>query len=250
MSEHWEVYACQMGDDTAFILYDHGIRENINNIACNTFVSFLLEFKVIQDNGFPTPEELKAADKVEDELASFITANKGHYVGRVTVAGKRYFNCYCSLSEQDIASFISNSEQQYGYPIRFYIKEDPDKEGYWQELFPSPEDWQVCKDLKVITQLEQAGDSLEKPRLIRHWAYFPNEQQAKAFANWAECEGYNLESYSAPNEHSNDYGVRISHMGKPTLSVINHHTITLMHQASALGGDYDGWETSVEKDGA
>lgn len=34
-----------------------------------------------------------------------------------------------------------------------------------------------------------------------------------------------------------------------TLADITHHTIALNREVRALGGDYDGWETSVEQAG-
>ena len=36
MSDHWEFFPCQMGDDVAFIFYDHGIRDSIDAFPSST----------------------------------------------------------------------------------------------------------------------------------------------------------------------------------------------------------------------
>jgi hypothetical protein len=118
---------------------------------------------------------------------------------------------------------------------------------YFRELYPTADDWQVIKDMRVIDAAKERGDPGTAMRQIDHWTYFDNEASARTFVEWAEKNGFaNDAEYSGVREDSK-YCVRLHHRGTLELRDLTHHTIQLRRKAEELGGDYDGWETPVEK---
>ncbi len=112
-------------------------------------------------------------------------------------------------------------------------------------MYPTPDDWQMIKDLGVLDALRDRGDDSEKSREITHWAYFPDAAAARQFSDWAAAAGYRVAERQAP-ETEGKPGVSFMHVGTMTLEDVTHHTITIGRKVRELGGEYDGWEASVE----
>lgn len=250
MSDHWEFFPCQMGESTAFIFYDHGLASEIDELDLGKLLKIRVQIKNPREDGLPFDEEFGVLERIEDEIQSYISNKKGIYAGRVTVDGARYFHCYVDLDEAGARGLLDGLKAKYGYEMRYVLKEDRERSGYWEELFPTDQDWQVMKDLKVIEQLEKHGDNLDKRRRIDHWVFFESRDKLEKFKSWAMEEGFKVEGVSEPEKEEDDdrYSIQLYHNGTPQLAEISHVTVTLLETARELGGDYDGWETSVEPD--
>ena len=247
MSDHWEFYPCEMGEHRAFIFYDHGIRTAIDTYPHATLIKVRLAIREPTPQGLPTNEEFPQLSALEDQLSAEVTKSGGLYVGRVTVAGYRYFHFFAPLSREDAAALAARVGEAFGYELRVVVKEDPKRSGYWDDLFPSDRDWQVLQDLKVIESLDGHGDNNEVPRRIDHWAYFPTPEARNAFETWSVEKGFEVQSRLEPDDAKAAYGLQVFHTARPRLDEISIHTLGLMEQAKKLGGDYDGWESSVER---
>lgn len=244
MSDKWDYYPCSMGEDAASIFVDLGIRDEIKNAPA--FLARLqLHYNKLHENGLPVAEEFEPAKKAEDELSSFSESAGGWYVGRVTVGGCRYFYVYSNGSEESWEKFSDELSKSSGYKIEVSFRDDPEHEAYWNELYPTEDDWQVIKDLRVIEQLKEHGDDGSASRLIDHWSYFPDQISPAPFISWATGQGFTHDLKHSGSCDDGRYCVRLSHNGTTKLADITHRTIALRRKASELGGDYDGWETPV-----
>ena len=246
MSDHWEFFPCQMGDHRAFIFYDHGIRESIDSIEISTAVRFRLTYKAPRDNGLPTDEEFDAVADIEDRLTDFIESNQGIYVGRVTVDGHRYFHTFCAAPKDRIDTFLSELRSATGYAIEVLFKDDPEKESYWKELYPTEDDWQMILDRRVVDQLRKSGDDGSIARCIDHWAYFATEAGARDYADWASENRFSIKKLAATDyKGDRKWCVQFNRDDAADLYSINHVTYQLRHKAKELSGEYDGWESPV-----
>jgi len=265
MSDNWEYYPCQMGEHTAFVFYDHGLSETIEELSLPQLTKVWLRFKETNEAGLPTGDSFDELSAFEDDLTKAVEEAGAAYVGRVTVNGNRVFYCYSESGDEALQPALQAIADRYGFKIEFEVAFDPDKEGYWNTLFPSPDDMQVMQDMKLLDVLSKHGDDGTTERLVEHWAYFPDEENAAAFRAWLEEEGYALAKESDEEaagdedqktddeeEECDDEAicVRFAHEGPVTLSEITHHTIRLRRQATELQGNYDGWETVVCKERA
>ena len=245
MSDQWIFFPCQMGEHRASIFYDHGIRDSIETIAPPHLLKVRVAFKQPRPDGMPANDEFESLTAIEDALQALVQQHESLYVGRVTVDGHRHFYIYTPDSEQAWDTRLRTLAASHGYAVSSAFQPDDSRNGYWKELFPTEDDWQVIKDLGVIEALEKEGDDGTASRQIDHWAYFPSHDTAEQFGGWAQGRGYTLDRSDVSDD--GNFCVRFSHTGTVQLADITSHTIALRRRASEIGGDYDGWETPVCK---
>ncbi len=238
-----------MGDNRASIFYDHGIHECIDEIAPPHLLKVRVAFKQPTPDGMPTHDEFAHLTALEDGLQTLAQGHGSIYVGRVTVAGHRHFYIYTPDTEGVAWSArIESLGHRHRYQLAFSLKADGGHDGYWQELFPTDDDWQVVQDLGVVEALNKEGDDGSASRQIDHWAFFASRATAEQFSQWAETQGYASKCVDATDDAR--FRVCFSHQGIAKWPDISSHTIRLRRKASELGGEYDGWETMVNKTSA
>lgn len=243
MSDKWIFFPCQMGVHRASIFYDHGIRDSIDAIAPPQLLNVQVTIKQPQPNGLPNNEEFSSLCALEDDLISLVKRNDSFYVGRVTVDGNREYYIYTHDSELAWAERLEMLAASHDYVVKLVVRQDENHDGYWKELFPTPDDWQVIKDMQVLESLEEHGDDGTASRRIDHWAYFPTPLAAAQFSTWAIEQGYTIDENYTLDDGS--FRVCFAHEGTIRLDDISSHTIKIRRMASELGGEYDGFETPV-----
>jgi uncharacterized protein (TIGR01619 family) len=251
MSEHWEVFVCQIGDHNAFVAYDQGLSETIDGLAPTSLLKIKATIKQPNEQGLPQKAELDDLNLLEQVLETQIREYEGVPVGRVTVAGLRIFYYYVDLCDADCKTMVDAFAQQTGYELRFTTRLDTGREGYWQDLYPSEDERQIAADMRTIDELRLRGDDLNQSRKVEHWAYFADEDQMTSFVDWLKSQSFSIESARAVNpedsvDEQHSHRVRFFHELAPTLSNVSEVTITLANKAREHNGDYDGWETSVQ----
>ncbi len=251
MSEHWEVFPCQIGDHQAFVAYDQGLSDSIDGLAPTSLLKIKATLSEPNDQGMPQKAELDKLSSLEDILETQVREHAGVPVGRVTVAGLRIFYYYVDVANDAATQMVATLAKETGYELRFTLKDDAGREGYWQDLYPSEEERQVAADMRTVDELRLRGDDLSIERKVEHWAYFAEEPDMQRFAKWLSGKGFDVDSASAVNpadtvdsEHS--YRVQFSNTLAPSLANISDITVTLSTKARELNGDYDGWDTAVQ----
>ncbi|WP_431018755.1 DUF695 domain-containing protein [Burkholderia cepacia] len=247
MTDAWGTFPARMGDHQAFISFNHDFAEIAEGDPRTSLLSVRVPFAHPTPEGLPTGDEFAGLATIEDLLDAAITAKGGVQVGRITVDGHRDFLFYVSLDEEAAAEIIDALADQTTYALQYAHQDDPDKEAYWQTLYPTDDDRQIMRDMRVLDELRKKGDAGDVSRRVMHWAYFPDQSDAHQFADWAEAKGYPVESV-APTEDGKS-AVRFSHEGTMALADITRHTVAINREVHSFGGEYDGWETSVEQAG-
>ncbi len=247
MIDAWYMFPATMGEDQAWIAFNNGYAEVAKADPRNYIFRVNTTFKDADENGMPTDEEFPNITALDEMLDNRITKVNGVYVGRVTVRGHRYFYYYLDIAEDALKPIIAQAEKETGYQIEYKYQEDVSKQFYWNELYPTNDDWRVINDMQVLDQLAEHGDNPEAKREIKHWAYFGAQSASVDFANWAKEEGYAV-TYQGAVQEGEGYVVQFSHTGAAHLWDLSQYTIAINRKAEELEGNYDGWETSVEKD--
>lgn len=247
MSDHWETFPCQMGEHQAFVTYDHGVRDEIDGLPLPNCARFEVVLRNPDDRGLPQGEEFEALNKIEDRFAEEMGENVAINVGRVTTSGRRYLFFYTQLDEAAASEIGSKVAFESGYEVALSFHADPDRDGYWKQLFPSADDWQVIQDIRVEDSLRESGDALTEPRPITHWAYFPREEDRQKFLATVAHIFEDVDVYETPDCDRGIHTARLTHIGLPDHRSMNSTTLLLSREASQAGGDYDGWETEVRK---
>ena len=235
-----------MGDDQAWITYNHGYADVAKADKRNNHLRVSVGFNSPNEYGLPTNEEFPQISALDESLENAIKKLGGVYVGRITVGGYRYFYYYIDNTEETAQNEVAKIAKSSNYKLQHLWEADPDKKKYWNELYPTDDDWQVIEDLKVLDALKEKGDKKDKKREVFHWAYFPTMDNATRFKDWAIEKNYKIIGFGKTDD-KNEYMVQYSHIGTMNLGDITHHTISANRKARELDGSYDGWETSVEK---
>ncbi|WP_426395234.1 DUF695 domain-containing protein [Ralstonia sp. R-29] len=244
MADAWETFPAQMGDHRAFIAFNGSYAEIARTDPRTSLFRVRLEFKHPTAEGMPPEDEFPELRNVLNLLTTGVVAEGGIHVGRVTAKGYRHFYFYVALPEEKVLDLFDSVAAQTPYELAYAYQEDPEKDGYWKNLYPTADDWQVIRDIRVLDALKDKGDISNVSRPVSHWAYFPTPQEAQQFADWARTNAYQVDSVAPTGDKVE---VRFTHEATMELEDITYHTIIINRKTKALGGDYDGWETSVER---
>lgn len=248
--EHWDTYMAS---------YENGkpgsttLRMDLIDIAPMQDFNYVLVtglvYETSKENGFPENETFSVLHNAADELIEIIQSETDFVlVGSFMHNGERLEYFY--IKEQK--NIISKIERFYKikYPeYKFYlnIKEDKEWEYYLDFLYPNEETLNYMADQSVLRNLEEAGDDLIKARRVNHWLYFTKETEMnKCKAELIEL-GF-IVHYAGINKETNlPFELQISRVDNVDISSIFPITSDLRKRAKKFNGEYDGWETSVEK---
>tara|TARA_R110000868_G_scaffold33215_1_gene120822 strand:+ start:7975 stop:8361 length:387 start_codon:yes stop_codon:yes gene_type:complete len=104
----------------------------------------------------------------------------------------------------------------------------------------------ILEDEHVVEYLKKNGDKLVKPREVFHWIYFKTELEADNFIKETENKNFIFVS-KRKVEDNYPIQVELKRIDKVDIKSVNEYSLYLLEIAEKYNGDYDGWETSVEK---
>lgn len=104
------------------------------------------------------------------------------------------------------------------------------------------------RDRKALQSLSEAGSDLTRPHPIDHYFYFPNRQQAVEAARTLSREGFSVKGSAAPDNSS--FTLVAQKTVIPTEATIFALSDMLRGIAKKYGGEYDGWDAPVLRDGS
>jgi uncharacterized protein (TIGR01619 family) len=249
MSEEWEFYFSSVNDKLASILVDVGINDSVPDDDRSWLLRVWVYFENADETGLPQAEESEQFGPIEEALTEAVQSSLDAVLaGRITTDGRREFFFYApnfAGFEETIARCMSNYPN---YEWDFTSEGDGDWDHYSGLLYPSPGDWQQIQNRQLIELLVQHGDSLEKKRIVSHWAYFPDDASRDQFIAAISEKGFEVTEQTSADElaQENPLGVsfeRIDHVDWESINVV---TLELFELAASLSGNYDGWETTVE----
>ena len=105
---------------------------------------------------------------------------------------------------------------------------------------------QIESNQKVINALRNEGDKLTAEREVFHWIYFKSEDEKSSYLKEVMGEGFKFVSLNKI-EDKLPFQLQIKRIDKVDIESVNDYVIYLWEKAIEHGGEYDGWETSVEK---
>jgi hypothetical protein len=247
--EQWDVYLAQYEKGPGSIVLNMSLKE-VAPMKTNPFILVTgVKFKDCLKDGMPTKNEFTNLYKVSDAVNKLLThATKIIFAGTFTYQCERldYFYIPDTVGIRDrLNKLYSKSFPNYESYIS--IKHDANWEAYLSFLFPNEEILNYMGDQKVVLQLQQAGDKLEKERQVDHWIYFDTDKDMECFIRYASANKFKIASKGRTEQGPQKYKLQIARTDKVDLGSINKITSELRSEATKCKGDYDGWETFVAK---
>ena len=242
MSEHWDFFPCNIGDDTASIFVDIGIAKELPLSGYDKLLNIRLHLKKPGADGLSTSEEFEELCELEDTVEEIFKEFDVYYVGRITSAGFREYYYYASSFA--FKNVLAQTLQSFDYTFDVAESEDPSWSSYKEFLYPTSLDWQIIKDRQVIDNLQKNGDQCSDPRAVDHYACFSTNADALNFCNKAFKEGFEAGREISKGD-DNSLSVHLIRKDIPGYPFFSNVTIKLLNMAEECNGYYDGWGCSV-----
>lgn len=247
--EEWDFYFSNVDDKPGSFYLDMGLNQiaPVDKMPLFFYVSLKMNDPREQD-GLSSDREYDTLIQIEDSLVGSLK-DKHHiiYVGRLTSNGTRDFYFYTSDTVL-IEKTISESLVRFpNYEYDFALKDDKDWRYYLEFIYPNPRQLQSILNRRVIDNLEKNGDRLTQPREVNHWIFFKTTEEREKYIEKVKEKGFKIEDIGHEDRSKEfKYKLRISRVDNVKHGDVDDYVLYLCELADELGGDYDGWETSVE----
>ncbi len=248
--EEWEFYFSNVNDKLGSLFVDLGLHKVAPMTDKPNVVWVSIKMNKPREDGLSSQEESELLGDIEDALVEkIISKHNSIYVGRLTSAGDRDLYFYFG---DTILYDKTISEVMVAYPkyqFDFGSNEDKEWTGYFDFLYPTPEQYQSIQNRRVIDNLEKHGDKLTKEREVDHWIYFKTEKDRETFLKRISNDRFSIIDKDYDKELGEmPYTLQIKRVDKVDHNSVDDYVIYLWKLANECNGDYDGWETSIEKD--
>ena len=247
MSDQWEFYPSQVDGMSASIYVNLSYRDHSPLASASELAWLSIRFLQQREDGLSSQDEFETLCAIEDAIVGSLACAsvEAYYVGRNTFKGGRDFFFYTNNGMQ-IEQLLSQAMVPFpDYEFEVGHRPEPDWSTYRAFLLPSPRDMQLIQNQRVISTLEESNDQLTTPRVVLHWAYFPDSLKRDRFAEKSLELGFNLDHRMEPNGNQQDWGIVLSRLQPVDYWSIADVSLTLFDLAEEFGGHYDGWETPV-----
>ncbi len=171
-------------------------------------------------------------------------------VGTILTSQWRYWCFYASRSDgaQDIVARAATKVK--GVTPEVIIEDDPEWEFFGEVLFPDEAQQRYMADESVVSQLMDNGDESDVPRTIEHLAIFADAKSRDKFVAWCKQNGFDVTNTSKDyDEEFEGFLVEFTHVGPALTDDIFEKTSLACEGVDQFEGDYDGWQTTIVKNG-
>jgi uncharacterized protein (TIGR01619 family) len=248
--EEWDFYFSNVDDVLGSFYIDLGLIHiaPVSDKPNLVWISLLMNGP--REDGLSSSEEFETLKAIEDGLQEFILAkHNAIYAGRLTTDGRRDFYFYMGDTTLYDKTISESMVAFPAYSFDFDIKEDKQWEQYFNFMYPNPKQFQSIQNRRVIDNLEEHGDPLTKARPVEHWLYFKTEADRTLFLAKIEHLNFNVVNKDETTSFGEyPYKLQISRVDHVDHNSVDEYALELWELAQECNGEYDGWETSVEKE--
>jgi len=242
--DSWDFYPCRVDDRPASISLNlRWAREDVP-AALDTLYWLRIGMLDPADHGMGTAAEAERLHPVEDAITDGAAKLGLVYVGRLRNDDTWQLVFYGPPRHEEGLEALTGAAQLDGRAFETGSKSDPEWSYFQEFLMPDAERHQWMQDRAVVAALEERGDVVSIPRRVAHWADFPTAAARQAFVEDAAHAGFALESSS---DREQSFSAQVFRTDTVELGEIHDVVMALIELAEGHGGEYDGWETSVEK---
>jgi len=244
--EDWDFYMSNVDGAIGSFFVDLGLITIAPVAERPNLVWVSINMRNPMENGLSSNEESELLYEIEDNIVNNIASrHDAVFVGRLTTAGMRQLFFYFGDTSGHEETITQSMSKYPEYEFEFGGKEDKEWNCYLGFIYPSPTQYQMIMNSRVIRNLEQNGDDLTKERMVDHWIYFESEDDMKNYISEIEAQGFTV-----IDSHQNEeklYVLNVGRVDKVDFQSVNEYTLYLWELAGSHNGDYDGWGCPVEK---
>lgn len=246
-SEDWNFYLTEIDGKKASIRLNLDLKKSIPIKEKPNLSWISVKLNSPTDNGLTSNDESEILFKMENHLLDKISSRNSLHIGILTTDGHRNFYFYSKNADVFKTEAEKATKEYPKYEMLVHSKEDKNWNTYLG-LYPNEIDFQSISNRSVLENLEKNGDNLKKAREVFHWIYFGNEIDRKKYIDEVVKENFEIVEENYNIEIELPFGLQIKRIDHVDYNNIDEYTLYLWQLAKKYCADYDGWETSVEKD--
>ncbi len=247
--EQWDFYFCRVDEAPASIAMNFWYRSRAPLAEAGTLYWCDLELLGPGADGMGDGADAEQLYPLEEAITAHATELRLHHVARLRNRGRWQLFFYgpagAEIRLRQATGRVVPSDRRH----KVGCKTDPDWSCYFDFLCPDEERWRWILDRRSVEALVDHGDPLTKPRRVDHWLDFSHAEGRDGFLAAVRRLGFELAS--VPMDARTDarlrYPARIHRVDSVELDDIHDTVMELKLLAEEHDGDYDGWETSLEK---
>lgn len=246
----WDFYFSNVDNKLSSLFLDLGLYKVAPIENKPNFAWISIQMNNALGDGLTSSGESELLGEIEDKLVAKLHSKfNSMYVGRLTSNGGRDLFFYIG-DTTFYNKVLSDFTRTYSeYHINYGSKTDEDWSGYFDFLYPSPQQFQSIQNRRIIDQLEKNGDKLTKMRDVDHWIYFRTKKDQDLFLNKIQFDGFTVITQDFDKKSGGlPYKLHIKRIDRVDWKSVDTYVIYLWKLANEYNGVYDGWETSVEID--
>ncbi len=248
--DEWDFYPCRVDDAPASIFLNLGLAGTEQRpVEADTLYWVRIEMGDPGSHGMGTESEANAMFPVEDEITARAQDVGLVYVGRLRNHATWQLTFYGPDGRVELLrasmtpSGIGASRQ-----VEVGCKSDPRWTYYEEFLMPDAERLQWMQDRRLVDVLREHGDPLIPPREVAHWAYFDTRQARDRFLSDVMALGFTTTDVAMdPEPDTLQFCAHVRRVDSVELDHIHAVVMQLFEAARRHGGEYDGWETPLER---
>ena len=196
-------------------------------------------------HGMGSTGERQVLNEMDRELVAALFEHcAASFVGRELTKGQMKFYFYAPsdcVPEPIVTEVVGRHP---GYRFRLTRTRDPEWSVYFDELYPNRVEFQLLTTHERQAAAAEMGDSLEMPRPICHWTYFPTSEKREQFLGRVREHGFHihlLENYDATG-HNFVYCAELARKDRADHPHLDEVILWLFVRAEECGGYYDSFE--------
>ncbi|MCH6484995.1 DUF695 domain-containing protein [Pseudoxanthomonas sp. LH2527] len=242
----WNFYALRVDDQPASIYLDLSLADEVRVDEYPVMAWLRVEMREPREDGLSSQQEFDALVALEDRVVPLLAPDgQGVYAGRNTSSGCRDFYFYLAHGDTWDARVDQAMRTSPHYRYQSGHRPDPTWSTYHEFLYPNPRTRESMENRDVCAALEERGDTLQQPREICHWAYFPSAVARDEFLRRAGAMGFSSRAPDRDDDGEQEWGAQVFRRDVPAYDAIDDICLPLYDLAHECGGRYDGWECEV-----
>ncbi len=249
MSDEWGFYFCRVDNRPASMFVDLGIRQDVPVADLSELAWLRLYMRQPREDGLSGKEEYDRLIEIEEALTQALANAETTiaYVGRNTSNGCRDYYFYTGIGTQAESCLSLAMVPFPEYEFEVGSRPDPEWTVYCEFLYPSRRAYRTILNDRVLAALEKHGDRHDIEREVTHWIYFQSPEDRDRYLKAAIQRGYKVVKQNDDGKGERRFGLTLSRFHAVDFRTINDVVLELFDLAQKYAGDYDGWETSVER---
>ena len=246
----WGHYFCNVNGKLSSIAVDTNLKRAQPDHKRQHLVWVWLYMNNPRPDGLSSSDEFESLADIEGSLTCHLEGScNAVLAGRITGDGRREFYFYGSAPD-DLRSLVTAALSQWpDYRFDCDSQPDPNWQQYFDVLFPNDEQFECMKNIEVLGALLKEGDQPSLVREVFHYVYFKSGEDRRRFMEWSAQNGFTVHERARAGSTWEPNlmlaCVARAHTTRP--DDIDRHVLQVLRAAKGCGGEYDGWETSVER---